>query len=78
MANFTSSCKINVNKHVKDFKIRKYSGTKRMSVFIYSLFNDALNCIDYVTSNDNMRLNIKLENMWKRRVVAKFGVLSRQ
>lgn len=78
MANFTSSCKINVNKNANELQIRKYSRTKRMSMFIYSLFNDALIFIDYVASNNNVRLSTELEKTWKRIVVAKFGVLSRQ
>jgi hypothetical protein len=47
-------------------------------MFIYSLFNDALIFIDYVASNNNVRLSTELEKTWKRIVVAKFGVLSRQ
>jgi hypothetical protein len=43
-----------------------------LSLFIYSLFNDAFSISNYTASNERMRMivNNELERMWKEAVVA--------
>jgi hypothetical protein len=45
-------------------------------IFIYSLFNDAINVTDYPTLNDWMPATYELERMWKEATGFSFPALA--